>query len=219
MLGSSRDTGWLVVLFIYLIFIFPIIKLVVKNKTRFVFFIILLLYASFLLLFENLKIPFRYTMWLPWSLFVAFAYILTKIENKKYSSIFLILVPFVLFFLSKTLLVSDGKSLIFTDNKYPPNLYYLSYGVWTTAALYFGYKMLESKKLITNSMQKIFYFFSFHSYSLFFIHFLYIYIFTGLGFQKSLNWWSFFVVILLLSIVTQIVINKIYPIIKGATPK
>lgn len=207
--GSGRDIGWLVILFIYFLFLIPII-VKLSNHTLLRWILIRAIWLSpIVLLFSSPVKSFRLIMWLPWTAFLIYVYFLVKNEKKHWFPLYVITLSIIAFFASRYALVEIGKSLVLTENKYPPNLYYLSYGIFFTTILYYFHRFLTAHNLFAHWLQKIFDFFSRHSYSLFFIHFIYVYLVKGLFDYRSLDWWGFFITIMLLAVITQIGINKL----------
>ena len=219
LLGSERDVGWLVVLFVYVIFLIPIIVRAAKFLLLGNFLIKIVWLIPILLLFSPPIASFRLMMWAPWAAFLIFVYWFVQNEEKRWFPWNVLVLFTVGFLLSRFILISSNHTLVFTENKYPPNFYYLSYGIVIITLLYYFHRFLTMKKLFASWLQKWFDFLSRHSYSLFFIHFLYVYILKDLVDYRRLQWWGFFGMVLLLSIITQMVINKAHLIVKGIIPK
>ena len=217
--GSGRDIGWLVVLFVYYIFLVPLIIKASKHDSLWKFLHLTIWLMPILFLFAPHFESFRLIMWLPWSAFLVFTYWFVKNEKKWWFPICVITLSLIAFFVSRNILHEIGHTLVFTENKYPPNLYYLTYGILTTTLLYYSHRFLTTHNLFAHWLQKWFDFLSKYSYPLFFIHFLYVYILKDLVNYRKLQWWGFFGTILLLSIITQMVINKTIPIVKRIIPK
>lgn len=205
-LGNGRDTGWLVVLFIYILFLIPIIQYIGKRGIISLFVIGIIFASTILFLFVPNIASFRGIMWLPWSAFVLNVYYFVKNQNNSKKIIQIIIVQFLLLVVSALVLIFTNKSFVLIDNKYPPNLFYLSYGAFLTSVLFFAHKILISKIVIANHLQKIFRFLSANSYSLFFIHLLLIN--TSRYFFMYLNFVQFFLGVFIFTIATQIALNK-----------
>ncbi len=208
LLGSGRDVGWLVVLFVYVIFLIPIIVRAAKFHLLGNFLIKIAWLIPILLLFSPPIESFRWMMWLPWTAFLIYVYVLVKNEKRQWFPLYVAALSIIAFFASRYVLVEMGKSLVLTENKYPPNLYYLSYGIFFTTILYYSHRFLTRKKLFATWLQKWFDFLSRHSYSLFFIHFLFVYLLKDIGDYRKLQWWGFFGVITVVSIFAQIILNR-----------
>jgi len=202
--AKSADLEWLVVLFIYFIFLFPFIYYLSKKPIVFWIYTIFALLSSVLLLFIHTSVPYRFLMWLPWSLLLSAILLVVKYEKNRLCIPVVIGISLVLFFLSRSIIVAQNHSLTLTHNKYPPNLYYLSYGMFWTFLIY----MIYNKIRFPNLIDRFFFFYSAHSYSIFFIHFLIIFIFLDFFPFRILQWWGFFLIVLVLAPLVQLVLNK-----------
>ncbi|PJC32434.1 hypothetical protein CO051_03280, partial [Candidatus Roizmanbacteria bacterium CG_4_9_14_0_2_um_filter_39_13] len=207
--GTGRDIGWLVVLFVYFIFLVPIIIKASKHDSLWKFLHRTIWITAFLFIYAPHLESFRLIMWLPWSAFLIFAFWFVKNEKKWWFPIYAITLSLIAFFVSRSILLEIGHTLVFTENKYPPNLYYLSYGILSTTLIYYFHRFLIEHNLFAHWLQKIFDFFSRHSYSLFFIHFLFVYILKEWMDYREIGAWGFFGAILFLSTLTQIGINQL----------
>lgn len=194
-LYQGVDFNWLVLLFFYFTFLVSIFKWLKKKKILFYGLFVLSLFSSIFFIFEK-PLPYRVIIWLPWLIFLYFTDFIIKNEKNKLKLYLIAGVSFIvflaLFFLEKNL----GKNTSQFANKYPPTLLHLSFGMFSTIVLY---QMLKLRFFNNKIFQKILYFFSFNSYSLYFIHIIILFIFQWLGIIKSLNWFSFFILIFLLS--------------------
>lgn len=148
-------------------------------------------------------------MWLPWSIFLIWNLFFTLYEIRPKFLATTLILSSLIFAITRIYLAAAGHTLVFTENKYPPNIYYLSYGIFFTTFFYWLHKTLLQKKLFPMLLEKWFGFFSKYSYSLFFIHFLFVIISVNTMPYKLLHWWGFFVVIMAVSIATQMGLNKI----------
>ena len=98
-----------------------------------------------------------------------------------------------------------GHTLYMYNNKYPPNLYHLAYGVFCVNILY----MLSQWRFFSNYViQTIIHFFSVYSYTIFFIHILVIYVVTKF-FHFHFNWVTFFFAVTVITVAVQLLFNKI----------
>ncbi len=204
LLGQGRDIGWLVILFTYLLFLIPIIHFMYKaKKGLFIILAIASTSSTVLLLFYTVPVPFRFVMWLPWSFFLIQTLLFSQYHANKYVAIGTLAFSSLAFFLSRDILLGQHKTLVLTENKYPPNLYYLSYGIFFTTIFYYFHIVINKNEFYKNHIQKWFNFLSNHSYSLFFIHFLFVKLFVDYGWYKILGWWWFFIALVVLSVLTQ----------------
>lgn len=210
-LFKGRDLSWLVVLFLYFILLLPIINFM-YQKTRKIFWLFML--ASFatsvFLIFNSVDIGFRYIMWLGWSFFLGYTLLFANSKNKKFFILSSLIVSGLTFLISRDFIIVQGKNLTLTENKYPPNIFYIAYGIFFTSLFYSIHKYLLSKSsFFIKNIQAIFDFMSKNSYSMFFIHFIFVRILTGTNTYKTLGIWWFFVIVTVFSTITQILINSV----------
>lgn len=200
--------SWLVVLFLSMAVLMPFV-LFLRQKNKFIFYLygLISLLSAIYFSFYSFQ-PYQLIMWLPWSIFIYFSYFFSKLKNKKelfFSFIFFTLVFAGAYYFK----LYRNQSLSLFNNKYPPNIYYLSYGLVATTLLY----LLSVIGLFKNILiAKIVSFFSRYSYTLFFIHFLIIDIFNWVDIRKTFyisNWFIYFILIITLSYSTQKLLNFI----------
>jgi hypothetical protein len=172
-LTGGVDIGWLPTVFIELAVFFPFLLMLCRNPKT------VRVTASFLILFASvttlLRIPTTYTRltgWLPWSLVAVFGFLYSNFETQnrarleKFTGIVLASgISVLLFFYS--LLSYLHKPLLFTDHKYPPDIFYLSYGIAFTAILLILYPYIQG---IAGRLRRPITFISRESYTLFFVH-------------------------------------------------
>lgn len=204
-LTGGVDINWLVVLFIYFVILTPFVYAVKKKlPVLFAVFSMASLASGFIFLNHYPPFDYRLIMWLPWSTIIIFSYYLADWEKNGCSPSKSI-IPAGLFFICFWFLIKQtGHSMIFQNNKYPPNLYYLSYGIFWTSLLYFFHKKFLYQLGLVN---KIFGFFSRHSYSLFFIHYIVIYFIFHTPVYRRLDWIGFTIVVLFLSVILQLILS------------
>lgn len=207
-LTGGIDINWLVLLFVYFIFIMPFIQWCInKNKLLFIIYSSLSVIFSFLLILNSnfLILSYRFVMWLPWSLLIIANYFIVKYEKslKIILGIFSVstIVFIALFFVQKFL----GHSTVQYYNKYPPNLYHLAFGISSTIiAFWVGKNNWLSLPLLKQLLS----FLSKHSYSIYFIHYSIIFFLTVFT-KIKFSWVTFFLYVFVLSLLMQVVINKI----------
>lgn len=214
-LGNSRDVGWLVVLFIYVILLNQFI-LFLRQRYFFMFKLLTVIsvISTIYLLFNDIPVPFRYVMFLPWSAFLFFVYFFVNSKKNIRFYVQTILGGVSLFLISRFILVLNESSLVFTDNKYPPNLYYLSYGsflITTLHFIYFKLRVIFDMKYI----KVVFNFLSTYSYQIFFIHFLIIHVLTALKIHKLLGLLNFTLVLIFVPVLTIILFNYFFSMLKN----
>jgi len=202
------EFNWLVFLFLEFTFLTPFLYVLRKKRLKlFMFFFISSIFSAIIFL-RYTPLPYsRYFMWLPWSIIIIFSLFFVELEKKKKFIIGATLVSGALFFLSRTYQHLTFHSLYHYSNKYPPNIYHLSYGIFATLILY---KISEYNLL--KPFRNLFAYLSKYSYSIYFIHILVIYIVT-IFMKIKFNWVSFFFTVLILSVIVQIIMNRVWSLI------
>ena len=205
--SPGQEINWAVLLFVYA-FVVTLILLLSWKKSKAVFVILSLLSIAFSILFLNYKWPFNYKtiMWLPWSLMILFSWVFAKFESKKFFYPLVIFGTGGLFVVLYLMKVSTGQSLTFFSNKYPPNLYYLSYGMLGTALVYW-----LSTKNVFRPFEKVINYLSLHSYNIFFIHLWLVVAFSQFMNIRQFAWWQFLLIILTLTVSIQAAYSKFWP--------
>lgn len=202
---GGASINWLVVLFIYLMILSPLIYYFYKKNGRLlIFYSVLALISSLLFLFYSTKINHLFIMWLPWSLLIVFSFYFAEKEKDKFFILKTILVALVVFVGLRYLLTANHHTLVLQLNKYPPNLYYLSYGVFWIGLLYLLYQKIFFRFTLLN---KCLVFFSRSSYEIFFSHFLVIYAVSLSKYYKYLNHLTFFLVVFIITVIVQLILN------------
>ncbi|NTU74228.1 acyltransferase [Candidatus Roizmanbacteria bacterium] len=199
------DINWLILLFIIFSLLTPFIQLI-RQKSPIAFNMVAggSFISTVVFLFVTPSFSYKLIMWLPW-FFVAFftMWFLKNEQNiRKLVGVFFLLGS--VYFILRFLLGTFGHSLIQFDNKYPPNLYHLSYGLmWVVGT----YLLLKKQLKILDLPAAAFNYLSKHSYSLYFVHYVIIYVFTVFFHYTNLTWITFFLEILAFTILTQLVID------------
>lgn len=216
LLFGGTNYNFLVVLFIELTLLFPIFTVFFKRKK--ILFLYIFFSSLVTLVFTFFGSPYslyRFTMWVPWSLVLIFAiYIAIKSKmdkntidtNKRY---FLFGTLFFILFLGLYILnLNMGKSLNFYNHKYPPDFYYLFFGLSLTCfALLIGKLEIWQNK----TLKTIYLFISKNSYTIFFIHLIVLDAVLVLA-SKNLffkNPFIQFTIIFSLSIFITLLLNRI----------
>jgi peptidoglycan/LPS O-acetylase OafA/YrhL len=194
------DINWLVLLFIYFACILPFfVVLFQKQKILFWISFLIALFNSFLFLFYVPPISYKFIMWIPWSLMLYFTLIFLHYEKKNKKILIVFFVAVVVLISSYYLRVSAHQSTILIHNKYPPNIFYLSYGISCLMLLSFLFKRFQSKRLIANILR----YFSSYSYPLYFIHYLILTVYAVFLPNHLFNWFTFFVAVLITTIAIE----------------
>ena len=204
-LTGGIDLSWLVLLFVELIPIMILVKyLVEKRKGLFYLYTTISLVSALVFIFFKPPIDFRFIMWLPWSSVICFTWFLYFFEKKSWfyymTSIFFL----SSFILLRTMLDITNSSLVLIKNKYPPNLYLISYGLLLITILYF---LAKKGAFSVFSIKKFLNFLSTNSYSIFFIHVLVIYAIRRFIGSSNFNWIGFFIVVFITTIIIQHLLN------------
>ncbi len=207
LLVGGVDINWLVILFLYMAVLMPLIGiLTTKNKwlVHLIFFISVI--SATVLLFIKSPLPYKILMWLPWLTIPMITYYFTRAEKNKSTPFIMTFLSFLIFLGTAKVIALRQTSPIFFNNKYPPNIYFLSYGVAWIGVLLVLFQSIKNQKRITD----IFNFFSKYSYSLFFIHYLVIYLVSKTIPYTKLGWPFFFLLVLFSSVIVQLLLNIAY---------
>lgn len=179
------DINWLVLLFLQFSLLMPFL-IEIRRVAHPIFFLYVGLSVGSTILFLFYKLPFDYKwiMWLPWSTLIIFTiYFLQWTKSvQKYIAIFSL--SLILFFVSRFYLAAMGHKLSLFENKYPPDSYFLLYGILGIFVLYF----LATRKSM-HFLAKPIHYLSLYSYQIYFIHYLLLYILI-VGFKLiTLPWY------------------------------
>lgn len=206
LLTGGVDLNWMVVLFLLISAVMPLIMYLYKRHRKlYVLYALAASASAILFLFIKPAFNYRYIMVLPWSLVSIVTWEVARKESSKKSLIIIALMWLSAFFISWTVLMLTGGSLVHFDNKYPPNLYHISYGiVWMVALL-----LISKQRKMPGFFGLFFRYLSTYSYSLFFIHFFLIFLAIYTIPYRSAGWLPFFILILFTSVVVQGVLNAV----------
>jgi peptidoglycan/LPS O-acetylase OafA/YrhL len=198
------DINWLVLLFIQFTIIFPLFfSMHNQNKILFYIYSVIAFVSSCLFIFYKLPFNQKFLMWLPWSVIPIFTLYFVNNHNKKSFMRIMAIISTLLFFTSYYLEVLTNHKLGMYENKYPPTIYFLSYGILMTILLYLLSKLIMKSKLLTS----FFAFLSVYSYPMYFIHYT-ILIVLATQVRFFTHWSIFFLTILTVTIAIQVGINK-----------
>ena len=206
LLVGGIDFNWLVLLFIQMMIITPLLhSLFTKNKVLLWVYTFVAFISSVIFLKYTPLSYYRIVMWLPWSLVVIYTFYLDALWNNK-KLFFIVTIILVALFIGtqQWVLVPLKYSLSHYANKYPPNLYHISYSLFALNILYYLSKMNVFSQCV---IQKTIHFFSINSYTLFFIHILVIE-----GVQKWMrpnNWIVFFLIVAGISVLIQMGMKRL----------
>lgn len=193
LLVGGVDLNWLPLLFFQLTVLFPILmKGLHKKKVLFAYIIFSSLVT---LIFTIIRFPYEYfrnVMWISWSVILLIAFYIVWKEHTETDRHKIIkrywygaVISAVVFALLMIIHSVTRRSFQLVDYKYPPGLYYLSYGFCITFLI-----LIAGEKTVYSNMfvKRISLFLSKHSYSLFFIH--YILLDVVLKVTKNNAFWS-----------------------------
>lgn len=202
------DISWLVQLFIYNAIILSVMRYWLNRHAKiFDLFGIVAVLSTVVLLFWRPALDYRWYMWLPWSSVLYYSYyFLQKHTHRLFfaTATGLGLIGFLTTLLVKLWLRQD---LTFYTNKYPPNLFYLLYGLLAVNIVYF----LSLKGVFSYQwISRILHFSSRYSYPLFFIHYLLLTLITDLFWQRYFHWTVLYVLIVALSFGITKILNHIH---------
>ncbi len=203
--APTNEPDWAVLLFIYISCLALLVRyLYHRARPVFWLYVAAAVASAGFLLQHTYPFGFRSIMWLPWSLVVIFGFFVKKYEDRRWLYLVILIVPAVVFYTSYFILNQAGQPLNFYANKYPPNLYFLSYGILASSIFYIasrvGFFSIIPRQIVA--------FFSINSYSIYFVHFILILLFVKYGNIKIFSWWQFFFIIITLSVCTQLAMNK-----------
>lgn len=207
-LTGGMDINWFVMLFLYFAILMPFIGYL-KERNDFILLIFTLASSgsSFFFLFHTFPYSYKLIMWLPWSLVIFFSLFFVMSERERWFYPVTLVATGLLFILTYAIQVWGHHSLIHYYNKYPPNLYHLSYGLFFITFLFF----LAKKRVFSFAPLQIqLQFLSKYSYPLYFIHYFIIFIITLYFRSIKFGWIDFFFTVVILSLGAQWIINALY---------
>lgn len=170
-LTGGVDIGWLTTVFIQMAILFPFLLSFTRHKNN-ALFIGVLLFCGVTVFF---RIPTAYTRaiaWIPWSLIAVFGFLYSDVEsnNQKLLKKFvgkILFVSFMSYVLLYGTLTFINRPVLLTLHKYPPDLFYLSYGIVCTCMLILFFNHIQ---IVTTKIRRAITFVSRESYTLFFVH-------------------------------------------------
>jgi hypothetical protein len=161
--------------------------------------------ASVALFFVKLPVDWKYVMWIPWSAMAAYAvWFLDReregVRGQRAIRRSYILGASVFILLLGTQYVLKEIDWKIHTNKYPPNVLFLSYGIMWIGILDVLYRAGVSKY---HAGTRFLSYLSIHSYSLYFIHYIAIYLMDTAGLHHLLPWYAYLPTLFLASILGQ----------------
>lgn len=204
------DIDWLILLFLYFAALFPVLfYLEQKQKLLFYIYSFLAVGSSILLTFYKFPYDYKYIMWLPWSIIVLYAMYFVKHNTHRLFPVFSLLLSAIISLSFLLIEQTMNHSLVLYDNKYPPNIYYLSYGIFVTTLLFYIGKYGDTL------IHRFIHFLSIYSYPIYFVHFFILVLVSYTVLYKwPFSWYSYFGLVLVLTFLVQIGINKLLQIVR-----
>lgn len=198
-LTGGIDINWLALLFLELTFVMPLVAFLWnKTKLGFVVFGLISLLSSVIFIFYRWPFDYKLIMWLPYALLIMYTLLLAKFHTKKWFYPVSLLTGGGIYLGLRLIETNMHHSLTFYDNKYPPNLYFLSYGIFSLALLHF---LIKKGMLSWTPVKQLMNFLSINSYQIFFVHYLFLYLISWTFQWISFNWITFFLAVLSTSLV------------------
>jgi peptidoglycan/LPS O-acetylase OafA/YrhL len=201
-LWGGVDINWLVVLFIQFAVLFPFLSYWFRtNKIWFWSYAALAISSTIYLFFFSFPYHWKYIMWLPWSVMglVTIFFLLYRDKPLRIAALGVIAAGIATLAFALQYL-RDGSITLY-DNKYPPDMLFLSYGITGLCLLYW---VAQHRWLSEGPLLHGLTFMSTNSYSIYFIHYLVLYVCSQFEVHKQLSWYLYFIVIFGATIAIQL---------------
>lgn len=196
--------NWLVMIFVYFTFLMPVIWYLKRFKVIYWSIFVLSVASSFYFIFAK-PIPFRAILWFPWLTYMYFTTFFIENKNNAKKLFVTAGLSLILFFILRQVEINIGHNLTQYENKYPPTLYHLSFGIFWVVVLHW---LSEKNVFSFFKFDRLLHFLSINSYPIFFWHLLAIFIIQWLHLMPP-NWPIFFVEIFGISSLIQLGFNNI----------
>ena len=188
------DINWLALLFLELTFVMPVVAFLWnKTKIGFILLSFVSLASSVVFIFYRWPYDYKLIMWLPYTVLIIYTLLLAKFHTKKWFYPISLIAGGGTYVMLRIVETGMHHSLTFYDNKYPPNLYFLSYGIFSLALLHF---LIKKGMLNWTPAKQLFNFLSINSYQIFFVHYLFLYLISWTFQWIQFNWITFFLAVL-----------------------
>ncbi|MDE2025736.1 MAG: acyltransferase [Patescibacteria group bacterium] len=206
LLTGGIDINWLALLFLELTFVIPLVSFLWnKSKLAFGIFGLLSLASSIAFIFFKWPYDYKLIMWLPYGLLIIYTLLLAKFHARKWFYPVSLIAGGGIYLGLRFIETGMHHSLTFYDNKYPPNLYFLSYGIFSLALLHF---LIKKGILSWRPAKQLMNFLSINSYQLFFVHYLLMYLISWTFQWIHFNWLTFFLAVLSSSLIVWWVVLR-----------
>lgn len=205
------DINWLVMLVIQFSILLPLLAVLLKrNRSYMIGFGVVSLLSSTLLLLYHWPYSYLLIMWLPWGFFAFLSWLFLVYRNSTEFLYTTIGISGIVYAVATAFLLQADQTLSFYQHKYPPDLYMISFGVFSTVLLFVVFQKLR----LPNWIAQPIHFYSYHSYTLYFIHFTLIYVLSRILFDMyHYNFWFTVVGILLLATSVQYGLNVVLSLV------
>jgi peptidoglycan/LPS O-acetylase OafA/YrhL len=180
LLIGGADIGWLTLLFLQLTILTPLLLFITqKNKVYFITLMLIGIFCLYNTFYPLSSIYSRMIAWLPWSFIYLLGMGLAKLDfihtNFSKKLYLLSFTSAIIWVILRYILISHGSNLTFTLHKYPPDLFYLSYGIGINSFLIWLIRKLSS---INQRTINIVNFLSKNSYSMFLLQLIILNVLT-----------------------------------------
>lgn len=175
------DFNWLILLFIYITLMLPVIeRLVEKSEKSSIVFIVLCGVLSIYFIWSRsfLWPNYRFYMFIPWcGVTAGLLLILRWIRaNDLKKLVVFTTINLVIFLCTLLFFTTQRITLNSFNHKYPPDIYYFSYCLWTTPLAYFVARKLSKIMSPESTLSRFLTYVSSNSYTIFFVHLIVLYI-------------------------------------------
>lgn len=205
-LTGGVEINWLVLLFLQFALLFPLLAYLRQKQQLFFYtFILLAFINTSLFMFYVFPQNYKFLMWLPWSLLFLLGLFVLKFQERKWFYPLTLTVSGIVYALGYLQRLSINASPSFFDNKYPPNLYFIAFGIFSTILILFLVRKIVMPQTLSIFLQ----FMSTNSYSLYFIHYCVLNVALYALPKFPFTWYTFFPFVLIPSMLIQIGLNRL----------
>lgn len=207
------SSNWLILLFVYLTLAGPLMVYGVHKNQKVGALIFGIGAPASLIFWVQMGVwnsHFRWAMVLPWiAITISQIYILNLIRLGKKKTVFAIIgMAFIIFWWMHFQFIAPNKMKIdLYSHKYPPNIYFFIYCLWTTPAAYliskWSLKYLQMSKYVMSAVSYV----SRNSYQIFFIHFIVIELILHFRKFGPITYQQFILILFLLTFIVNEVWN------------
>ncbi len=173
------DYGWLPLLFLELMMLSPLLLTLMRSKEGAIALWGISLGSAMLFFFRQPHTDYRLIMWLPWSAIMLLSFWYARAAAKLpprrrlVLSLLAAFICFLLFDAGAWIATAWHRDLTLTLHKYPPDIWYLTYGTGIGALLLAATQIRIPYPWITQAVTWI----SAKSYELFFVHYIVVDVF------------------------------------------